>query len=120
MSSDLRTKRRARRSRPQPFTLAIAANALGVSRAAAGAPTRQSARSARVRQIAMYLAHVGLGQDYSAIGRAFGRDPSTARHACALIEERRDEAGLDCILRHLEWASGVFLAALAPAVSRGR
>ena len=120
MSRVVRTTRQAGRSRPQPFTLAITANALGVSRAAAGAPTRQSARSARARQIAMYLAHVGLGQDYSTIGRAFGRDPSTARHACARIEERRDEAGLDCILRHLEWASGVFLVALAPAVCGGR
>lgn len=107
----------ARRASPQPLALAIAVNALGV-------PWREVAdsrrRSTRARQVAMYLAHVALGETYSRIGRAFGRDPSTARHACARVEDRREEAGLDRLLGHLEWASALFQTSLSTAAPGGR
>ncbi|MGZ8330820.1 MAG: helix-turn-helix domain-containing protein [Rhodoplanes sp.] len=50
----------------------------------------------------MYLAHVSFGANYSEIGRAFGRDRTTAAHACRVVEERRDDPGLDAILEQLE------------------
>ncbi len=77
--------------------------------------TRRSARSARVRQTAMYLAHVCFGQDFSAIGRGFGRDPSTVRHACALIEDVRGDARFDRLLSYLERACLEFAAAFPPS-----
>ncbi|PLX40314.1 MAG: chromosomal replication initiator DnaA [Hyphomicrobiales bacterium] len=74
------------------------------------ARTRRRAQTAFARQVAMYLAHVGCGLSYSEVGRLFGRDRTTAAHACKLIEDRRDDPDLDLSLDHLEqavrrWAS---------------
>jgi chromosomal replication initiation ATPase DnaA len=52
----------------------------------------------------MYLAHVAFGLSLSEVGRAFGRDRTTAAHACRLIEERRDDPEVDAILSPLEGA----------------
>ncbi|HHK74755.1 MAG TPA: chromosomal replication initiator DnaA [Rhizobiales bacterium] len=68
------------------------------------ARTRRKAHTAFARQVAMYLAHVGCGMTYSEVGRLFGRDRTTAAHACRLIEDRRDDPGLDLSLDHLEQA----------------
>jgi chromosomal replication initiation ATPase DnaA len=56
------------------------------------------------RQCAMYLAHVVLGLSYSEIGRIFRRERTTARHACRLVEERREEPAIDRTLEKLERA----------------
>lgn len=66
------------------------------------APTRRRKEAARARQLAMYLAHVGLGLDYTTVGRMFGRDRTTVRHACALIEDARDDRDMDRALDGLE------------------
>lgn len=66
------------------------------------APTRCEARVARARQVAMYLAHVGLGLSYTDAGRLFGRDRTTVAHACRLVEERRDDPRFDASLDYLE------------------
>jgi chromosomal replication initiation ATPase DnaA len=50
----------------------------------------------------MYLAHVALGWSYSEIGRAFGRDRTTAAYACRQVEERREDPAFDAALRALE------------------
>lgn len=104
---------------PPPLASAIACCAFGVSPGEVAALSRRSPRSARARHTAMYLAHVGFGLGFSAVGRAFQRDPSSVRHACALIEDRRDEARFDCLMLHLEWASREFAASLRPAPLRG-
>lgn len=67
-------------------------------------PTRRSAAAAFARQVAMYLAHVCFGATFSEVGRAFGRDRTTAAHACRLVEERRDDPRLDAMLERLEVA----------------
>jgi chromosomal replication initiation ATPase DnaA len=36
------------------------------------------------------------------VGHAFGRDRTTVAHACRVIEERRDEPGLEALLSRLE------------------
>jgi chromosomal replication initiation ATPase DnaA len=66
----------------------------------AGKPRTQ--RVARARQIAIYLAHVGFGLNYTHLGEAFGRDRTTIRHACGRIEDARDEIRFDRALDFLE------------------
>ena len=68
------------------------------------ASSRRPATVALARQSAMYLAHVALGLNFTEVGRAFGRDRTTAAHACRLIEDRRGKAGLDVKLAELEHA----------------
>lgn len=68
------------------------------------APTRRRAPVALARQSAMYLAHIALGLNFTEVGRAFGRDRTTAAHACRLIEDRRGNPRLDTALADLEHA----------------
>jgi hypothetical protein len=82
---------------------AAAAACLAIPQAElAGRP--KTKRVARARQIAIYLAHVGFGLNYTHLGRAFGRDRTTIRHACRRIEDRRDGRGFDRALDCLEAA----------------
>jgi hypothetical protein len=64
----------------------------------------------------MYLAHVAFGLSYSEVGRAFGRDRTTAAHACRLIEDRRDEPPVDALLGALEHACGALRQRLSAPV----
>lgn len=64
--------------------------------------TRGPARAAYARQAAMYLLRVGLGLPNSEIGAYFQRDRTTVAHACARIEDSRDDAKLDQTLDCLE------------------
>ncbi len=65
-------------------------------------PSRGRKSIALARQVAMYLARVVGGLRLSEIGRVFGRDCSTVRHACMVIENRRDDPGFNLTLDHLE------------------
>ncbi|MBN9259243.1 MAG: hypothetical protein J0I57_08215 [Hyphomicrobium sp.] len=67
-----------------------------------GHPTRGSSRVAFARQVAMYLAHVTFGLTLTTVGRAFGRDRTTVAHACALVEDARDNPDFDRTLELLE------------------
>lgn len=66
------------------------------------APTRRSSRVAFARQVAMYLAHVAFELNLARVGQAFGRDRSTASHACQIVEDRRDDPQFDAWLEGLE------------------
>lgn len=68
------------------------------------ATTRGSPRVAFARQVAMYLAHVVLGLSLTEVGSLFARDRTTVAHACAAIEDMRDDPTLDAQLDHLERA----------------
>ena len=50
----------------------------------------------------MYLAHVVLSLNYSAVGRLFRRDRTTVAHAVQLVEQRRDNPAIDRLLQMLE------------------
>jgi chromosomal replication initiation ATPase DnaA len=76
------------------------------------APSRGKAVSAFARQTAMYLAHVGFQLSLTRVGRAFGRDRTTVRHGCALIEEARDDIRFDQALDAVEAAMRKFEQAL--------
>ena len=80
----------------------VIARAWNVPVAELRAPTRRHAPVAQARQVAMYLTHVAFGFSLSAVGRYFGRDRTTAAHACRLIEDRRDDADFDLLLDRLE------------------
>ncbi len=73
-----------------------------VSRRMLTHPARCRAGTARARQLAMYLSHVVLGRSLKEVGEAFGRDRTTVSHACALIEDMRDDPVFDAELERLE------------------
>jgi chromosomal replication initiation ATPase DnaA len=50
----------------------------------------------------MYLARVVLGMTLLGAGHLFGRDRTTASHACRLIEDLRDDPGFDALLQAME------------------
>lgn len=56
----------------------------------------------QARQVAMYLAHVGLGMSLSRVAMAFERDRSTVAYACHRIEEKRDDGAFDAWLEAVE------------------
>lgn len=86
------------------LTAAAAAAATGVPIAALASPSRCRAPIARARQLAVYLHHVALGASLSACARAFARDRATVRHACAVIEDSRDDPRVDRWTGRLERA----------------
>ena len=63
----------------------------------------------------MYLAHVTLGASLTEIGNLFERDRTTVAHACALVEDRRDDPALDAQLGYLEEAVAAMRNAVALA-----
>ncbi|MBN9450771.1 MAG: chromosomal replication initiator DnaA [Bosea sp.] len=67
---------------------------------------------ALARQTAMYLAHVAFGLSLTRVGICFGRDRTTVRYACALIEDRRDDPALEFGLAALEAALLAMMARL--------
>jgi hypothetical protein len=80
------------------------------------ATTRRTADIAFARQSAMYLAHVSFGLTYSEVARGFGRDRTTAAHACRLIEERRDDPAVEAVLGSLEHACATLRIRLSAPV----
>ena len=83
---------------------AAVSRALDISLAELRAATRRKAPVAFARQMAMYLSHVALGVSLTRTAACFGRDRTTASHACRVIEERRDDPTFDVQLCRLEEA----------------
>jgi chromosomal replication initiation ATPase DnaA len=96
-------KRRDPMRRSAPARLAEAA-VCGALQLPAGALRigRGPRRIAFARQLAMYLAHVGFGLTLTEVGACFERDRTTVRHACALVEDRRDQPAFDLAVSALE------------------
>lgn len=65
---------------------------------------RHSGNLTFARQVAMYLVHVIGGLSLSEVGQLFARDRTTVAHACALVEDLRDDPMLDRCLAILELA----------------
>ena len=69
------------------------------------APAAHDGRSeidAEARQVAMYLTHTVFRMSFGAVARGFGRDRTTARHACRHVEEMRDDPERDRLVAWLE------------------
>ena len=84
------------------FVMDLVALTTGVPKSEMRLATRGTAKAARARQVAMYLAYVAWGWTMARVGAAFGRDRTTAGYACKLVEELRDERGFDRMLDQLE------------------
>lgn len=66
------------------------------------AESRGQAEVAQARQVAMYLLHCAFSVSLTEIGHIFSRDRTTVRHACKIVEDRRDDPAFDYILNNLE------------------
>lgn len=64
--------------------------------------SRGAARAAHARQVAMYLAHITGHYTLTEVGRMANRDRTTVAHACAVIEDERDDPLFDEALDYLE------------------
>lgn len=86
-----------------------------VQLAASRMPLLGDSRRARchVRQIAMYVCHVVLQISQGEIAIAFERDRTTVRHACSVVEDRRDVADFDAFVETIERLVGSAFAAQA-------
>ena len=96
---------------------AVVARAFHLPAADLSAPTRR-ADVALARQVAIYVAHVGLAETLTAAGRRFGRDRSTAAHACRRVEDRRDDPGFDGLVAAIEAAVAVARSNAGQEVAR--
>ena len=65
-----------------------------------------------IRQVAMYVCHVALRIPQADVAHAFGRDRTTVRHACARVEDRRDDPVYDDFVAAVE---RVAIAVFEPA-----
>ena len=92
---------------------AVVAPAFGIRPEAMQSARRGRAEEAFARQVAMYLAHTRLGLPFAHVGACFGRDRTTAAHACRMVEEKREDPQIDAILDHMEKAVD-----LLPAMTR--
>jgi chromosomal replication initiation ATPase DnaA len=79
-----------------------AAAAFAVSTRDLYAARRGRADIAFARQTAMYLGHTVFGLSFTALGRCFRRDRTTAAHACQLVEDRREDPAIDALVAMLE------------------
>ena len=86
----------------QEFLIRMVANVFQVDVTLLASPTRGSSDAARARQVAMYLAHVGIGLSLTHVGVLFNRDRTTVAHACQIVEERREDKAFDRIVDLLE------------------
>jgi hypothetical protein len=86
------------------FIECLVASALAIDLRQLRGQSRGRATVAFARQAAMYLAHVHLGLSLTRVGAHFSRDRTTAAHACAVVEEARDDARLGGVLECLEAA----------------
>jgi len=86
------------------WSLAVAAAALAteVPEAAILMSGRGRRPEAQARALAIYLAHVALGLSMAEVARCCARHHSSVAHACALIEDRRDEPAFEAALAGLE------------------
>ena len=67
-------------------------------------PYRCRNTASQARQLAMYLSHVALGRSLAEVGSAFQRHRTTVSHACAMIEELREDPQFDAEVSRLERA----------------
>jgi chromosomal replication initiation ATPase DnaA len=89
---------------------AAVAQVFGLTAPQIDSATRGQATAALARQVAMYVTHVSCGMSLTDVGALFSRDRTTVSHACAVIEDRRDDPVFDRVLELLEWIVPELLA----------
>ena len=78
-------------------TLGVVSLALGISPSDILSSSRR-APAVYGRQVAMYLLNTIFRMKHSHIGRALGRDRTTAAYACQVIEDLRDDPSVEGLL----------------------
>lgn len=73
-------------------SIALAAEAVRIPISEIRSPTRERAKAAFARQIAIYIAHCTGRISIGDLAAIFKRDRTTIAHAIAAIEDRRDDA----------------------------
>jgi len=58
----------------------------------------------------MYLTHVVFEMSLARVADAFGRDRTTAAHACHLIEDGRDDPAFDALMDRITEATIEYLS----------
>lgn len=108
---DLRRQMKEDDARVQ-VVIAMAAAACGARAEHVAGNERRDMRTVFARQVAMYLASVAFDMSLGRVSRAFGRDRSTVRYACQVMEDRRENAGFDQWMETLETsAAGIPVSA---------
>jgi chromosomal replication initiation ATPase DnaA len=105
-SGAMRRHRRSADTRLCRLIERLVATAFGVTTRELRSASRGQASVAFARQAAMYVGHVVFGLSLTQLGRGFGSDRTTARHACRVIEERRDDPAVDQFFGMLEALCG--------------
>jgi hypothetical protein len=100
----------ARRGDPGNAVRAIVAAAFALVPEKLVEATRGAPRAAFARQVGMYVATTTLGLNLTEAGALFGRDRTTAAHACRTIEERREDRAIDSVVDCVERAVGRLVA----------
>lgn len=97
-------------------TRRVAAHAFVVSTADIAGGGTCTRRISRARQVAMYLSNVAGGVALGQVGNRFGRDRRTVAHACAVVEDMRDDPDVDLALTMLEGALRAVFLFRAPGI----
>lgn len=87
--------------------------AFGVTRAEM-LSRRRCVDQVQARQLAMYLVHTLLSRNYEEVGVLFDRDRTTVSHACARIEDQREDKS------RFEREVGAIEAAMAREADRAK
>jgi chromosomal replication initiation ATPase DnaA len=82
--------------------LALVTEATGVPPEWFVARARGTAEIVAARHLAMYLLRVVCSLQFAEIANLLRRDASTVAHACAVIENRRDDAEFEALVSRLE------------------
>jgi len=104
-SSQERRRRHAREDATKRMLVSLVGSALAIDGERLCASGRGTAEEAYARQVALYIAHTTLGFSYTEAGRLFGRDRTTAAHACRRVEEQREIERVDQFVDRLERAA---------------
>jgi chromosomal replication initiation ATPase DnaA len=99
-----RRLRRVRADRDAADMLALIRQELAVDPEAMLSRGRGNALAALSRQLLIYLLHVHRGRTYRDIAALVGRDRTTITHACAIIEDRREDPAFDETVGRIEAA----------------
>lgn len=97
-------RRRERIDGTRRMLVSLVGSALDIDAAQLCGAGRGTARAAYARHVALYLAHTTLGFTYTEAGGLFGRDRTTAAHACRRIEDHREDPRVDRFVECLERA----------------
>ena len=102
--------------RKEELSLELCESMIDIAAELFGLPSKEIRRQGRttlqvvrVRQVAMYVAHVVLGLTTREIGRGFGRNHTTVQHACHVVEDMRDEAAFDQVVARTERIAAILL-----------